>query len=100
MFVRNGAVAPGPSRECDITFFVKRRPKSARQSRDSTVAARRAGCRTFKVARLQSELCTKDVFRATNFVTKNAPKFSPKSLSLCSVGQKKNPAEFPSQFSH
>ena len=22
MFVRNGAVTPGPSRECDITFFV------------------------------------------------------------------------------
>ena len=43
MFVRNAAVTPGPSRECDITlkFFVKGRPKSARQSRDSTVAARR-----------------------------------------------------------
>ena len=41
MFVRNGAVTPGPSRECDITFFVKGRPKSARQSRDSTVVARR-----------------------------------------------------------
>ena len=33
MFVRTGAVTPGPSRECDITFFVKGRPKSARQSR-------------------------------------------------------------------
>ena len=41
MFVRDGAVTPGPSRECDITFFAKGRPKSARQSRDSTVAARR-----------------------------------------------------------
>ena len=41
MFVRNGAVTPGPSRECDITFFVKGRPKSAQQSRDSTVAAHR-----------------------------------------------------------
>ena len=29
MFVRNGAVTPGPSRECGITFFVKGRPKSA-----------------------------------------------------------------------
>ena len=38
MFVRSGAVTPGPSRECDITFFVKARPKSAQQSRDSTVA--------------------------------------------------------------
>ena len=41
MFVRDDAVTPGPSRECDITFFVKGRPKSARQSRDSTMAARR-----------------------------------------------------------
>ena len=41
VFVRNGAVTPGPSRECDITSFVTGRPKSARQSRDSTVAARR-----------------------------------------------------------
>ena len=40
-FVRNGAVTPGPSRECDITFFVKGPPKSGRQSRDSTAAARR-----------------------------------------------------------
>ena len=43
MFVRNGAVAPGLSRECDITlkFFVEGRPKSAQQLRDSAVAARR-----------------------------------------------------------
>ena len=43
-----------------------------------------------KVARLQSEFRTKDFFQAMNFVTKNAPKFSPKFLSLCSVGQKKS----------
>ena len=30
-----------------------------------------------KVARLQSEFCTKVFFRATNFLTKNAPKISP-----------------------
>ena len=52
-----------------------------------------------KVARLQSEFCTKDFFRATNFVTKNAPKFSPKFLKLCSVGQKKSP-ENSLQISH
>ena len=55
-----------------------------------------------KVARLQSEFCTKDFFRATNFLTKNAPKFSPKFLSLCSVGQKnpqKIPSKFPTKFS-
>ena len=52
-----------------------------------------------KVARLQSEFCTKDFFRATNFLTKNAPKFSPKFLSLCSVGQKKSP-ENSLQISH
>ena len=41
MFVRNDAVTPGPSRECNVTFFVKGRPKSAQQLRDSTLAARR-----------------------------------------------------------
>ena len=58
--------------------------------------------RFVKVARLQSEFCTKDFFRATNFLTKNAPKFSPKFLSLCSVGQKKSrkiPSKFPTKFS-
>ena len=55
-----------------------------------------------KVARLQSEFCTKEFFRATNFVTKNAPKFSPNFLSLCSVGQKnsrKIPSKFPTKSS-
>ena len=48
------------------------------------------------MARLQSEFCTKDFFRATNFLTKNVPKFSPNFLSLCSVGQK-NPRKIPSK---
>ena len=55
-----------------------------------------------KVARLQSEFCTKTIFRVTNFVTKNAPMFSPNLLSLCSVGQKKSrkiPSKFPTKFS-
>ena len=55
-----------------------------------------------KVARLQSEFCTKEFFRATNFLTKNAPKFSPKFLSLCSVGQKKSrkiPSKCAAKFS-
>ena len=55
MFVRNGAVTPGPSRECDITFFLKGRPKSARQSRDSTVAARRAQSVTVPSSRVSRE---------------------------------------------
>ena len=55
MFVRDGAVTPGPSRECDITFFVKGRPKSARQSRDSTVAARRVQSVTVPSSRVSSE---------------------------------------------
>ena len=42
IFVRNGGLTPGPSHECGITFFVKGRPTSAQQTRDSTVAARRA----------------------------------------------------------
>ena len=44
----------------------------------------------------------RNIFRATNFVTKNIPKFSPKFLSLCSVGQKKSckiPSKSPTQFS-
>ena len=38
-------------------------------------------------------------FQATNFLAKNAPKISPKFLSLCSVGQKKSP-ENSLQISH
>ena len=41
-------------------------------------------------------------FRATNFLTKNAPKISPKFSRLCSVGQKKSrkiPSKFPTKFS-
>ena len=51
----------------------------------------------FKVARLQSEFCTKDFFRATNFLAKNAPKFSPKCLSLF-LWVRKNPRKIPSEF--
>ena len=50
---------------------------------------------------LQSEFCTKDFFWATNYLTKNAPKFPPKFLSLHSVGQKKSrniPAKIPTKF--
>ena len=53
------------------------------------------------VARLQSEFCSKDFFRATNFLMKNAPKFSPKFLSLSSVGLKESrkiPSKFPTKF--
>ena len=55
MFVRNGAVTPGLSRECNITFFVKGRPKSVRQSRDSTVAARRVQSVTVPSSRVSRE---------------------------------------------
>ena len=70
--------------------------------RRSATAARTDLMQFFKVASLQSEFCTKDFFRATNFLTKNAPKFSPKILSLCSVDQKnplKIPSKFPTKFS-
>ena len=56
LFVRNGAVTPRPSRECDITFFVKGRPKSAQQWRDSAVAARRAQSVTTPSSRV-SRVC-------------------------------------------
>ena len=52
-----------------------------------------------KMARLQNEVGTKYFDRGTNFVTKNAPKFSPKMLSLNFVGPEKShkvPAKFPS----
>ena len=55
MFVRNGAVTPGPPRECDITFFVKGRPKSAKRSHDSTVAARRVQSVTVPSSRVSHE---------------------------------------------
>ena len=42
MFVGSGAVTPRPSCECDITSFGKGRPKSAQQTHDGTVAARRS----------------------------------------------------------
>ena len=54
-----------------------------------------------RVARLQSEFLHADFFWATNFLTKNAPKFSPKFLSLSSVVQKKSrkiPAKLPTKF--
>ena len=51
-----------------------------------------------KVARLQSEFCTKDFFRATNFVTKNAPKFSPKFLRAFVKKTRKIPSKFPTKF--
>ena len=48
-------MTPGPSHECDITFFVKGRPKSARQSRDSTVVARRVQSVTVPSSRVSRE---------------------------------------------
>ena len=44
-----------------------------------------------RVAVLQNKVCTKDFVRGTNYLTKNAPKFSPKVLSLYFVGQKNSP---------
>ena len=39
MFVRNGAVTPGPSRECDITFFAKGHRKIKGRFRKRAVLA-------------------------------------------------------------
>ena len=55
MFVRDGAVTPRPSRECNIAFFVKGRPKSAQQLRDSTVAACRVQSVTVPSSRVTRE---------------------------------------------
>ena len=69
MFVRDGAVTPGPSRKCDIAFFLKGRPKSARQSRDSTVAARSVQSVTVPSSRVSHE-CRSPGLRSPPF--KNA----------------------------
>ena len=82
MFVRDGAVTPGPSRECDITFFVKRRPKSARQSRDSTVATRRPQRVTVPSSRLSRE-CRSPGLRSPPF--KNARCTNSKKTVLAAV---------------
>ena len=71
MFVRNGAVTPGLSRECDITFFVKGRPKSVQQSRDSRVVARRVQSVTVPSSRVSRE-CRSPGLRSPPL--KNAPK--------------------------
>ena len=68
MFVRDGAVTPGPSRECDITFFAKGRPESAQQLRDSTVAARRAQSVTVPSSRVSRE-CRSPGLRSPPFKT-------------------------------
>ena len=47
-------------------------------------------CLFFRAARLQNEVGTKEFFRATNFLTKNGSKFSPKLLSLNFVGPKQS----------
>ena len=51
-----------------------------------------------KVARLQSEFCTKDFFRATNFLTKNAPKISPEIFEPLFCGSEKIPGKSPPNF--
>ena len=84
MFVRDGAVTPGgPSRECAITFFVKGRPKSARQSRDGTVAARRVQSVTVPSSRLSRE-CPSPGLRSPPL--KKCSRFRPFALGVFSMG--------------
>ena len=54
----------------------------------------------FRVAHLQNEVGTKELFRGTNFLTKNAPRFSPnifKSVFLWVRNILQIPANFPSK---
>ena len=102
MFVRNGAVSPGPSRECDITFFVKGRPKSAQQSRDSTVAACRAQSVTVPSSRVSRE-CRSPGLRSPPL--KNARKNQPKEgglgqMSLWTSGQRLRSGPVHTIFAH
>ena len=55
LFVCNGAVTPGQSREFDITFVVKGRPRSTQKLRDSTVVARRVQSVTVPSSRMTHE---------------------------------------------
>ena len=55
IFVRNGAVTPGPSRKCNITWVVKGRPKPAQQLHDSTVAGRKTQSVTVLSSRVTRE---------------------------------------------
>ena len=57
LFVHSSAVTPGPSHKCDITFFVKGRPKSVQQFHDSTVAARRVQSVTVPSSLVTSDSC-------------------------------------------
>ena len=73
---------------------------SAGQDSGQIVQVNLHAARFIRVARLQNEVDTKDFFRGTNFLTKNALIFSPKMLSLYFVGEKKSckiPANFPPQ---
>ena len=81
MFVCNGAVTPGPPRECDITFFAKGRPKSARQSRDSTVAARGVQSVTVPSSRVSRE-CRSPGLRSPPFRNARAQLVSPSLLRI------------------
>ena len=47
------------------------------------------------MARLQNEVGTKYFFRDTNFLTNNAPKFSPKMFEPLVSGSEKHPPNFP-----
>ena len=46
------------------------------------------------IRRVQSEACTKNYLRATKFLTKNAPKFSPKCCAFV-LWFRRNPTKFP-----
>ena len=68
MFIGSAVVTPGPSRECDITFFVKGREKSAQQLRDSTVAVRRVQSVTVLSSRVTRK-CHSPGFPLEEFLT-------------------------------
>ena len=94
-FVRNGAVTPRPSRECDISF-VKGRPKSAQQLRDSTEATSRAQSVTVPSSRVTRK-CRSTGLRSPPPPLKRCPKpsrgidfhdstIAPNNIEYCSSG--------------
>ena len=78
------------------TFLVVLKRGLSEKHEHERVRARKRKSLRWHVCRVN--FARKIFVRATNFLTKNAPKFSPKFLSLCSVGQKKIPGKFPPNF--
>ena len=78
-FIGSGAVTPGPSWKCDITSFVKGRPESVQQLRDSETGI--GGVKTYRTIE-GGELAPKVVLGKLGLLT-------PKLRILCRISVEK-----------